>query len=64
MTNEDDAEDFKKALLHQAYLDFLSFACSFAPMLKQFEEETGKKPNEDFEGYRVWVTETYWGDAE
>lgn len=59
-----NSEDFKKAFMHQAYLDFLDFACRFDPMLKQFEEETGKKPHEDFEAYRVWVTETFWGEEE
>lgn len=55
-------DEFKKAFMKQAYLDFVSFACNFEPMLKQFEEEFGKKPHEDFEGYRNWVTETYWGE--
>ncbi len=59
-----EAEAFRKAIMKQAYLDFLSWACTFDPILAEFTEATGKKPNEDFEAFRVWVTENYWGEIE
>ena len=56
--------DFHAAFMRQAYLDFLDWAYRKDEFLAQFYEATGKKADGNFDAFRVWVTEAYWGEVE
>lgn len=66
MTDAEQAEEFRKALLRQAYQDFLAWAWNKGEILDQFREyaEAQFSAGDDVMHFEDWVTETYWGEIE
>ncbi len=58
-----DAEAFRKALLRQAYIDFLDWAWKKDEIMQEWVEYLETYPDTD-ETFTCWVTETYWGEVE
>jgi predicted transcriptional regulator len=60
------AEQFRKALMRQAYQDFLDWAWHKDEIMDQYLayiEEAGMLGHAEH-SFQQWVTETYWGEVE
>jgi hypothetical protein len=63
MNSEDNiAEAFRKALMRQAYYDFLDWAWKKDEVMSEWCGYVNENPDTN-KTFTIWVTETYWGDV-
>lgn len=60
---EKELEDFRKALMRQAYLDFIDWAWEKDELMVEWCEYVEKNPSTN-KTFTVWVTENYWGEID
>ena len=61
-----ELEEFRKALLMEAYQGFLDWAWTKDEIMKEYLIclEGCKARGEDFPNFVLWVTEVYWGEVD